>query len=133
MKRATVVEDLSTLRERVEQWRQQRPKRTRIPEELWAAAVQVARVEGAYATHRATRFDYNGLKERLALPETTAREECGGTTAFVELGGVQLADSGGRTVVEIVGRRGGRMRMDVSGAGGGDLVGLAQAFWRHEA
>lgn len=133
MKQAAEAEDLSTLRERVEQWREQRPKRTRIPEDLWAAAVRVARVEGVYATYKATRFDYNGLKERLALPESTAMRQRGEAAAFVELGGVELADGGGRTVVEIVGRRGGRMRMDVSGGSGVDLVGLAQAFWSHEA
>lgn len=135
MKRAMVVEDLSTLRERVEQWRECRTKRTRIPEDLWTAAVMVARVEGVYATSRATRFNYYSLKDRLALAETEPRHGCGETiepATFVELVGGQLV-GGGKTVVEIVGRRGGRMRIDVSGASPVDVVGLAQAFWGHEA
>lgn len=136
MKRAVVVEDLSTLRERVEQWRERRTKRTRIPEELWTAAVRVARVEGVYATSTATRFNYYSLKDRMALAEAETglepRGEAVETAAFIELGGVQLG-GGGTTVVEIVGRRGGRMRIDVSGSSGVDVVGLAQAFWSHEA
>jgi hypothetical protein len=36
-------------------------------------------------------------------------------------------------VVEIVGQRGGRMRIDVNGMSGVDVVGLAQAFWSHES
>jgi hypothetical protein len=136
MKRAADVEDLSTLRERVEQWRAQRTKRSRIPDELWMAAVRVARVEGAYATHKATRFNYDSLKSRMALVQTQARQpraEAIETSAFIELGGVQLAEGRCTTVVEIVGRRGGRMRIDVSGGSGMDVVGLAQAFWSHEA
>ena len=135
MKRAVVVEDLSTLRERVEQWRGRCTKRTRIPEELWAAAVRVARVEGVHATSQATRFNYYSLKDRMALAETEVGQERGEpieTAAFIELAGVQLTGGGGTTVVQIVGRHGGRMRIDVSGASV-DVVGLAQAFWSHEA
>jgi hypothetical protein len=136
MKRALVVENLSTLREQVEQWRERRTKRTRIPEDLWTAAVRVARVEGVYATSQATRFNYDRLKDRMAPAETEVgqgRGEAIETAAFIELAGAQLAGSGGTTVVQIVGRRGGRMRIDVNGASGVDVVGLAQAFWSHES
>jgi len=129
MKRTDGVKDLSTLRERVEQWREGRTKRTRIPEELWTAAVRVARVEGVYATSRATRFDYYSLKNRMALAGMAAGETTE-AAAFIEFRG---AGGAGTTVVEIVGRHGGRMRIDVSGASGVDVVGLAQAFWRHQA
>jgi hypothetical protein len=37
-----------------------------------------------------------------------------------------------RTVVEFVGTRGGRMRIDVTGMSRVDVVGLAQAFWSCE-
>jgi hypothetical protein len=136
MKQVAVVEDLSALRKRVEQWREQRTKRTRIPEELWTAAVRVARVEGVYATHKATRFGYESLKDRMAMVGSQPRQpraEAIETAAFLALQGGPLAGGSGTTVVEIVGRRGGRMRIDVSGGSGVDLVGLAQAFWSHES
>ena len=125
-------DDLSTLCKRVEDWREQREGAwARIPEELWEAAVKVARVEGVYPTCRALHFDYVRLKDRVEQAESKARGR-GTATAFVELGAGQLGGSG-QTVVELVGRRGGRMRIDVSGTSSVDVVGLAQAFWRHES
>ena len=54
---------LRALREQVERWRQQRGRRgERIPEELWNAAVEAARVEGVHATCRALRFNAYSLQ-----------------------------------------------------------------------
>ncbi len=132
MKRA-MVGGLSVLRERVERWRERREgARGRIPEELWRAAVGVARVEGVYATSKALRFNYYSLKARL---DEAGSEELGERiegAAFVELAPGQLGGCG-KTVVELVGRKGGRLRIDVSGTSGVDVVGLAQAFWSHES
>lgn len=136
MKRA-VEEDLGGLCERVTQWREHREgPAARIPEDLWEAAVRVARVEGVTATCRALRFDYGRLKGRMELAESTEngrRGERSKVEAFIELGPGQLTGAGGKTVVEIVGRCGGRMRIDVSGTSSVDVVGLAQAFWSHES
>lgn len=135
MKRA-VDGKLSALSERVERWRERREgARERIPEDLWNAAVVVAHVEGVYATSKALRFNYASLKERVALSESKERgEPCEKSEAmsFIELGTGELG-GGSKTVVELVGRSGGRVRIDVSGTSGVDVVGLAQAFWRHEA
>lgn len=131
----TETRQLNALHVRVERWREQRGgKRARIPEELWSAAVEVARVAGVYATVQATRFDYYGLKGRMALAESKETEEGSEKTegeAFIELPNGAFGGSG-KTVVELVGRRGERMRIDVSGTSPVDIVGLAQAFWRHE-
>jgi len=140
MKRAA-VEDLGALCERVERWREHREgPRARIPEELWEAAVGVARVEGLAATSRALRFDYGRLKGRVeqsVSKESVGRGGNSEVAAFVELGpgqlAGQLAGPSGKAIVEIVGRRGGRMRIDVSGTSSVDVVGLAQAFWSHES
>lgn len=136
MKRV-VEEDLSALCKRVEWWREHREGlRARIPEELWDAAVGVARIEGVAATCRALRFDYSRLKDRVGLAESNeqgGRGERSEVAAFIELGPGQLAGAGGKTVVELVGRRGGRMRIDMSGGSSVDVVGLAQAFWSHES
>jgi hypothetical protein len=134
MKRA-VVGELGAVRERVEQWRESRKDvGERIPEELWSAAVEVARVEGVYATSKALRFSYTSLKERVNLAQGQGREGPGARLegpTFVELGGGPVGS--GKTVIEIVGRSGGRMRMELSGTSGMDMMGLVQAFWRHEA
>jgi hypothetical protein len=69
--------ELSALRERVDAWRQTRGKRRRIPDELWNAAVEVAKVEGIWATAHATRLNYQRLREQFdrAKGREPARQE----------------------------------------------------------
>ena len=146
---------LSALRERVDLWREHREGgRSPVPEELWAEAVVVAQSEGVYRTSKVLGFGYASLKERLVRAERRcARAEKKKAKAivraatFVEIpplpsGGASLAraaitggnaSAGGNTVVELIGTRGARMRIDVTGASTVDVVGLAQAFWSRES
>lgn len=133
--------DLQGLRERVECWRANRDGiRTRVPEELWTAAVAVARVEGVHATSKALRFNYYGLKDRLERAPSDVLdtlEEKPDTTPFVEIAMPSLSSFGssnkdGTTIIECMGHRGDRMRIDVTGSRAVDIVGLAQAFWSRE-
>lgn len=127
-----VTEDLSVVRKRVEQWRQHRmSSRELIPQELWDAAVEVARVEGVNATCRALRFNYYSLKARMPPEESTERRARSEEGDFVELAMAPLG-GGGKTVVELMGRRGGRMRIDVSGPSSVDIAAVVQAFWSQE-
>ena len=111
------------------------------PEDLWNAAVDVARVEGVYATSKALRFNYYSLKGRLGLADRAgpSRKRADHPATFVEVQmpappSPALRDSaaGGQTVVELVGTGGARMRIDVTGTSRVDVVGLAQAFWSRE-
>ncbi|MCC6652487.1 MAG: hypothetical protein IT348_15155 [Candidatus Eisenbacteria bacterium] len=124
--------DLPGVLVRVEQWRRGRANaRVPIPEELWSAAVDLARVHGVNATARALRFDYYGLKARMDEGLITPAGEKGGNVSpFVELQSPSLDAGGhkGETTVEFVGRQGERMRI-VAAPGAVDLVGLARAFW----
>jgi hypothetical protein len=130
--RREVAGQLSALRERVEQWRQHRGRRgERIPEELWNAAVEAARVEGVHATCRALRFNAYSLQARMPPEPSEGQSEKTENGAFIELAMGQLG-CGGKTVVELEGPRGGRMRIDVTGTSRVDIVGLAQAFWSRE-
>jgi len=63
------------LRERVEEWRRRREKRGAMPEELWAAAVDLARRDGVYRAARALRVDYATLKWRVAEAEAGAEQQ----------------------------------------------------------
>ena len=66
---ATVVE----VGTRLEEWRQsRRHKRTAIPDELWSAAIEVARRDGLGCTAAALRLDYGKLK-RLMMAATEVR------------------------------------------------------------
>lgn len=124
--------ELVAARQRIEYWRKRHGGRgSRIPEELWSEAVGLARVAGLYATARALRLNYERLKARAT--RVAGREPVAGRqeSAFVELGMGQLC--GSRTVVELLGPGGERMRIDVTGASTLDVVGLSQTFWSRQS
>src|SRR5882724_581447 len=57
--------DLLELSQRLEQWRSEQPLRSRLPESIWTAAVEMAQRHGLHRTTKALRLDYTGLKKRL--------------------------------------------------------------------
>jgi hypothetical protein len=139
---------LNELREQVDAWRKKQGKRTMIPEELWNAAVLVARVDGVWATARATRFNYEKLARLAASVQRPGR--AGGKAlavidrprgkqptsvgpAFVELAVSTMggAVGTGRTIIDVMGRQGDRMRIDVGGVM--DVVGLVQTLWSRQS
>jgi hypothetical protein len=66
----TLPAEIEAVRERIEEWRRTRAKRTRMPEELWEAAVALAGKHGAWRISRALRVRYEGLKSRAMLLAT---------------------------------------------------------------
>src|SRR5271166_1676923 len=127
MKRAgeATTAQLQALRGRVEHWRAHRDGgRSMVPEDLWKAAVEVARVAGVHATSKALRFNYYSLKDRLVQADSAAltprKPERDATFVEVQMHSLpslaprqEAVDD--RTVVALVGTRGGRMRIDVTG------------------
>jgi hypothetical protein len=136
------TEQLNALCGRVEHWRKHRDGgRSKVPEDLWNAAVEVARVVGVYATSKALRFSYSGLKTRLVRADSAAltRGRTDRSATFVEVQmpspaslATRASAAGSETVIEFVGAGGARMRIDVIGTSSIDVVGLAQAFWSGE-
>lgn len=119
---------LGEVQRRVEVWRERGGgKGTRMPEELWLAAAEVARVEGLYATSRALRVEYNRLKQRVTSTAVSSTKTRSAGASFVELGMSQLCGAC-KTVIEVCGRGGDRMRVEVTGTPTVDIVGLTQTF-----
>lgn len=85
--------------------------------------MRVGRTAGLYATAQALRFNYEGLKKRAAK---SAGKESGNKAAFVALQ-VPAFNGGTRVVVDLVGRDGEQVRIDLGA--GMDVVAFAQAFW----
>ena len=56
-------DDVEELRKRFEEFRSQHQKRTRLPEELWRAAAEVAGRRGKNLVCRWLRLDANSLKK----------------------------------------------------------------------
>src|SRR5215813_7591909 len=80
-----VPEAITQLQRQLEQFRSTRPARTKLPESLWEAAVELARQHGIYAVAHPLRLDYTRLKQRLVgrgMPRQPRKQS---QPAFVEL------------------------------------------------
>jgi hypothetical protein len=126
------TKDLEAVREALTDWRRRHGGRGRpIPESLWSEAAEVARVSGVAATARALRVDATRLARRVVGEGESAPRRMEESATFVEVGGLELGGPRRLAVVELVGREGDRVRVEVvDGAGSAvDLVALARAFW----
>jgi hypothetical protein len=96
---------------------------------LWSEAADVARADGVAETARALRLDARKLARLAAGGAENVAPRVVERAGFVELGGFPRDPR--KAVLELVGREGDRVRVEVVGdAGGGvDLVALARAFW----
>ena len=142
---ASYREDVEQLRRRFEEFRSAHAVRSRLPEELWAAAAKLARRDGMEATARVLEVD------RPSLQKWTDRFEPGvqvqtrkprrqgraGTTvsaapAFVELlaatTGTALHDTTTSCLVEVESPRGGKLRLELKAIGTSALAELIRAF-----
>jgi len=60
-----IPEPIVQLQRQLEQFRSTQPRRTKLPESLWQAAVELERQHGVYPVAHPLRLDYMGLKRRL--------------------------------------------------------------------
>jgi hypothetical protein len=79
--KTAVPDDLLQLSQRLEEWRSANPPRTRLPEPMWEAAVEMAQRHGLHRTTKALRMDYMRLKKRLPAGTQPLRPQ----PAFLEL------------------------------------------------
>ena len=124
---------LAGVRRRIERWRRTREVRSRIPEPLWASAVEVAVAYGIHWAAKALRLSYYALKKRVAEGTIAVHRVTAGNTktTFVELASpVQTAS--GECVLEVENADGAKMRMHLKGVAMPDLVALSRSFWNRQ-
>jgi len=124
-------QDLETTREALASWRRLHGGRGRpIPAELWSRAADVAVASGVAETARALRLDASKLAKLVEARAKSAPAALMGPAQFVELGGMALGEPR-KAVLELVGREGDRVRLEVVGdaADAAGFVTLARAFW----
>ena len=117
---------ITDLQRQLEQFRSGQPRRTKLPESLWQAAVELARQYGVYAVAHPLRLDYMGLKKRLG--EAPGLQHKATQPAFVEL----IAPNGPKLeeyVVEFESSSRGKMRIQWRTTAPPDWTGLLRA-WR---
>jgi hypothetical protein len=123
---APVPEVIAQLQRQLEQFRSSQPGRTKLPEALWQAAVELARQYGVYAVAHPLRLDYTRLKQRLG--GTASRPRKGNKPAFIELLGRPPAVLP-ECVIEFESASGGKMRIQWKATVPPDWASLLRA-WR---
>ena len=122
--------EIEHARLRFERWRRNRKKVTRIPERLWAAAVNAARLHGVNPTSIALGLDYNHLKQRM-------RSSASGATKAAPLKGASFMelivppDSGHsrECTIELENAHGAKMKIQLQNVGIKDLAEWSRTFW----
>lgn len=116
----TVPPEIEEAQLQFENWRCERKRGERIPENLWGAAVELAKHHGVWPTARALHLDHNRLKRRVGNGDDVT------SGAFVELipQGAMLCTC----IVEMEDARGARMRIELKGAAA-DVTALSRTFW----
>jgi hypothetical protein len=116
--------NLDEVRTRFENWRQNRQGKQRIPDELWSAAIEVARRDGVNPTAAALHLDGGKLKRRMMAADSVSTKDM--PPKFVELlaPAVDLRDC----TIELEGRKG-KLRIHWKGATAADVATLSRALW----
>jgi hypothetical protein len=133
-------EDVEQLGRRFAEFRNTHPVRSRLPEELWAAAAKLARRDGIEATALALDVDRPSLQkwtnrfepEAQARPRRQVRQRRAGRTvsaapAFVELL-AQTTGAAASCLVEVESQRGAKLRLELKAIQPSALAELIRAF-----
>jgi hypothetical protein len=108
-------------------WRNTTPLGARIPEELWALAVDLAASQGVSKVAATLRLDYARLKRRLTAL-TAAPMPTAAPPAFVEMV-LGLPPSGPGCVLALSDARGRSLRIEWTGAAAGEVAAVARNLW----
>ena len=123
--------EVGEVRCEIEQWRQNRQKRTPMPARLWSAAAALAQAHGIYRISQALRLSYESLKNRVKGSIESEGEPRQSLSGFVEIGGVTLVRSVDQSSVEVemFGRGGERMVIRAKGCTEVDVASMVNGFW----
>lgn len=121
--------DLAALQRQVSGWRRAQRGRSRIPEDVWAAAAALARSQGVSRVARALHLDYHELRRRCSKGAGDSSKASVSPT-FVE---VQLEPSlsvpAGRWRIELQDGAAARLTIEI-GNEIPALVAVVEAFWK---
>ncbi|HEY7615767.1 MAG TPA: hypothetical protein VH744_03115 [Terriglobales bacterium] len=106
---SSTPEPILQLQRPLEDFRSRQPARTKLPEALWQAAVELARQSGIYPVAHPLRLDYMGLKKRLGEVRPPHRRKAA-PPAFIEVVAAQPAAQEA-CVIEFESARGAKMRI----------------------
>ena len=117
---------LEEVKTRFEEWRRNRKGKAAIPDELWAAAAELARTEGASRTSTELRVEWNHLKRRMAAASRPLSKPA--PPRFVELVAPRGESQLSECVIELEGRRG-KLRIHLKNIPASYLATLSRELW----
>jgi hypothetical protein len=123
--------EVQTLAQRLKTWRATRRPGQRIPEDLWQAATDLARIHGLNRTTTALKLSYYDLRRRLQAGAAGDNRR-GRPPVFVEVPSLP-PDGGARGTVELVAASGARLILRVPDVGPAELLSVVELFLRHRA
>ena len=121
-----IPEPIAQLQRRLDDLRSTRPHRTKLPEAVWQAAVELAREHGLYSVAHPLGLDYTQLKKRLGGPLDAPKQAA--VPAFVELIASPPAAMS-ECMIEFESAIGSKMRIQWKGSAAPDWTCLLRA-WR---
>ena len=121
-----IPEPIVRLQQRLDELRSTRPHRTKLPEAVWQAAVELAREHGVYSVAHPLGLDYTQLKNRLEGAVGSPRQAA--APAFVELIASHPAAMS-ECLIEFESSIGSKMRIQWKGSSTPDWASLLRA-WR---
>ena len=125
---STIAPSLEQVQKRFESWRQRRKKRTRIPQNLWQAAVALSQEYSIFHLSKALRVNHTALKKQVAKFNTAQTNTAYvSSSTFVELP-VPAPAAALESTIEMTKSDGVVMRMHLNGATCSDLIELGKAF-----
>jgi hypothetical protein len=119
-KQVATVEEVGT---RLTEWRQSRQKGAAIPDELWSAAIEVARRDGVTRTATALHLDGGKLKGLMMAADGVEKKST--RPSFMELIAPEAA-AVAQCAIELEGRRA-RIRIELK-ANAADVVSFSRTM-----
>jgi len=125
-------DDVEDLRKRFEEFRSQHQRRTRLPEELWRAAAEIAQRRGMNLVCRCLRLDANSLKKWMGKGVSEPSQKrairksktLAPPTAFLEL----ISPTATSCVIEVESQRGSKLRLELKGMATSEIAQLIHTF-----
>jgi hypothetical protein len=123
--RGSLPTDLLRAQCRFQAWRRRRQRGERIPQNLWAVAVELVPAHGVSATAMALGLDYYSLKRRAEEP---ADEAPPSSPAFIEM----PSPVSKQALFELHHGGGTIRRLQLMGYDAPDIESLTRCFWNAE-
>jgi len=111
-------------------WRDTRKQKSRIPDELWSAAVSLSNRYSIQSISKALHVNHTTLRDRVSAWKTNRSQQT--HSCFIEIPLPQSSPAS-KCLVEMENRSGEKMRMHFSGGIGLDLLALSQNFWERRS